>query len=100
MTLILLKLSVVILLNKSKITDENPFNGDHFELGGNHESSKDEKYCFGYFCRFVTSALTLRPRNTYIYVFQALFGFCNFSVTSCGFWKLGVSSFSSTLNFE
>ena len=58
---------------------------------------KTKKLCFGYFCRFVTSALTLRPRNTYI---RALFGFCNFLATSCGFWKLGVSSFSSTLNFE
>ena len=24
------------------------------------------------------STLTLRPRNTYIYIFQVLFGFCNF----------------------
>ena len=44
--------------------------------------------------------LTLRRRNTYIYVFRALFGYCNFEATSCGFWKLGVSSLHSTLDFE
>ena len=47
-----------------------------------------------------SSNLTLRLRNTWIYVFQALFGFCNFKAISCGFWKLGVSSLHSTLNFE
>ena len=56
----------VLKVNKNKITGENTSNGDHFEIEANHGSS------------FVTSALTLRPRNTYIYVFQALFGFCNF----------------------
>ena len=50
-----------------------------------------------FFCQDV---LTLRPRNTYIYVFRALFGFSRFLATSCGFRKLGVSSFSSTLNLE
>ena len=29
---------------------------------------KTKKLHFGYVCRFVTRALTLRPRNTYIYV--------------------------------
>ena len=43
--------------------------------------------------------LTFRPRNTHIYVFQALFGFSNFYAPSSGFWMLGVSSFSFTLNF-
>ena len=81
----------VLRVNKSKITDENTFNEDLFEIEDNHESSKDEKIDFSYFYRFVTRALTLRPRNTYIYVFRALFGFCNFQATSCGFWKLGVS---------
>ena len=57
---------------------------------------KTKKFCFVYFCRF----LTLRPWNTYIYGFRALFGFCSFLATSCGFWKLGVSLFSSTLSFE
>ena len=55
---------------------------------------------FRYFCRFVTRALARRLGNTYIYVFRALFGFCNFQATSCEFWKLGVSSLISTLNFE
>ena len=61
---------------------------------------KTKKLCFGYFCRFVTSALTLRPRKTYVYVFRALLVFCNFQATSCRFWKLGVNLFSFTLNFE
>ena len=51
-----------------------------------------KRFCFGYFCRFLISALTLRSRNTYIYVFRALFGFGNFLSTSCEFHKLGVSS--------
>ena len=68
----------VLRVNKSEITGENTFNGDHFETEGNHEPSEDEKTLFWVFCRFVTNALTLRPRNTYIYVFGSLFGFCNF----------------------
>ena len=28
-------------LNKSKITGENTFTGDHFEIEGNHGSNKD-----------------------------------------------------------
>ena len=39
---------------------------------------KTKNVCLRYFCRFVTSTLTLRPQNTYIYVFGALFGFLNF----------------------
>ena len=38
---------------------------------------KTKIFCLGYFCRFMTSALTLRPQNTYIYVFQALLSFRN-----------------------
>ena len=65
-------------VNKSKITGQNTFNGDHFEIERNPESSKGKKTFWVFFYRFVTTILTLRPRNTYIYVFQALFGFCNF----------------------
>ena len=36
----------ILRVNKSKITGENTFNGDHFELGGNHESSRHEKILF------------------------------------------------------
>ena len=64
----------VLRVNKSKITDENTFSGDHFEIEGNQGSIKDEKTLFWVFCRFVTSALTLRLQNTYLYVFGALFG--------------------------
>ena len=39
----------VLRVSKSKITGENTFNGDHFEIEGNHESSKDEKTLFGVF---------------------------------------------------
>ena len=36
----------ILRVNKSKITDENPFNGDHFEIEDNHGSIKDEKALF------------------------------------------------------
>ena len=39
----------VLRVNKSEITSENTFNGDRFEIGGNHESSKDEKTLFWVF---------------------------------------------------
>ena len=58
-----------------------------------------QKYCFGYFGIFVTRGLTLRPRSTYIYVFQTFFGFCSFYATFCQFWKLAVNSLHSTLKF-
>ena len=43
---------------------------------------KAKKFCFGYFYGFVTSALTDRARETYISIFQALFGFSSFLATS------------------
>ena len=36
----------VLRVDKSKITGENTSNGDHFEIVGNYESSKDEKTLF------------------------------------------------------
>ena len=39
----------ILRVNKSKITCENTFNGDHFEIEGNHGSSKDEKLLFWVF---------------------------------------------------
>ena len=59
---------------------------------------KTKNLGFRYFCRFGTRSLTLRLRNTYVNVFRALFGFCNFQVTCCGFRKIGVSSLNSKLN--
>ena len=54
-------------INKSNATGENTFNGYHFDIEGNHGSSKGKKnFVFGYFCRFVSRALTLRPRNMHI----------------------------------
>ena len=46
----------VLRVNKSNITCEKTFNGDHFENSTNNGSRKDEKLCFGRFCKFVTSA--------------------------------------------
>ena len=46
---------------------------------------KTKKHCFGYFCTFVTRALTLKPRKTYIYVFGALFDFAIFKALPVGF---------------
>ena len=44
--------------NKSKITDENTFNGDHFEIEDNHESSKDEKSLFWVFLQICDPCFT------------------------------------------
>ena len=54
------------MANEIKITTENDFNPNHFAIGANHESSNDKKSCFRYFCRLLTSSLTLRLQNTYI----------------------------------
>ena len=70
------------------------------ELKVTMDQVKTKKFCFEFFDRFVTIALTLRPRNMYIYIFRALFDFSKFLAFSCGFWKLEVSSFFSTLNVE
>ena len=39
----------VLRVNKSEITAENTFNGNHFEIKSNHESSKDQKTLFWVF---------------------------------------------------
>ena len=44
-----------------------------------------EKHYFGYFPRFVTPGLTIRPRSMYIYVFQTLFGFAIFTPSLVSF---------------
>ena len=36
-------------MDKCKITGENTFIGDHFEIEGNHESGKDKKTLFWVF---------------------------------------------------
>ena len=61
---------------------------------------RQKKLDFWYFCRFIARALNLRPRNTYIYVLKTLFDSFKFQAASCGFWKLGVSSLNSTVNFK
>ena len=43
----------------------------------NVHQAKTNQFCFGYFWIFGTTALTLIQRNPYIYVFRALFCFCN-----------------------
>ena len=91
---------VVLRVHRSKTTSENTFNGDEFKIEVYHGLRTAEKIYFEYFCRFVFKALTLRLRNTYMYVFGVLFGFWKFQTNSCRFQKLGVSSFSSKLNFQ
>lgn len=55
------------MVNKTKITGKNVFNGDQFGTKGNHESSYvEKKLFFGYFYRYVSRALILRPQNTYM----------------------------------
>ena len=66
---------LLLRVNKSEITRENTFNGDHFEIEAYHDSVNSEETLFLVFCRFVTSALTFKPRNTYFDVFETLFGF-------------------------
>ena len=39
----------VLKLSESKINVEKAFNGDHFEIEGNHGSSKDKKSLFWVF---------------------------------------------------
>ena len=39
----------LLRVNKSNITGKNTFNGDHFEIEGNNESSKDGKILFWFF---------------------------------------------------
>ena len=65
----------VLRVNKSQIFVENAFNLDRFEIKGSHGSNKDQKIWFWVFCRFVTSASTLRPLKRYTFVFRELFGF-------------------------
>ena len=67
----------VLKVNKSKINGENVYNEYHFDIEYNYESGKEEKTFFRFFWRFLTFALILRLPNTSIYVFKALFGFCN-----------------------
>ena len=54
---------------------------------GTTDQVKTKDFCLWYFCRLMTTALTLRLPNTYTQVFRALFPFCNFLFTSCGFWN-------------
>ena len=70
-------------VNETKITTENAFNRGHFGIEDNNDSNTvnqttTKKLCFCYSCRFATCTLTLRPQNTYIYVFWVLAGFYNF----------------------
>lgn len=52
-------------------------NANSFETEDNHKSGDHEKFCFWWFWRFVTRALSHRQPNTYINVFRIFFGFCN-----------------------
>ena len=40
----------ILRVNESKVTDENTFNGDYFEIEGNHGPNKDDKIlCWVFF---------------------------------------------------
>ena len=41
----------VLRVNKSGITGENTFNGDHFDIEANHDSINDEQTLFQAFLR-------------------------------------------------
>ena len=56
------------------------------------------KPSFRYPCRFMSGSLALRSQRTFIYVFRALFGFCNIQATFCFLQKLGAYSFHFKLN--
>ena len=90
----------VLRVNKSKIGGGTYLMWIIFGLKLTIDEVKRKRVFLGYFCRFISSALILRPRNTYIYVSRVLFLFCKFLITSCGFSKLAVSSFYSTTKFK
>ena len=58
-------------VNDATITAENAFNPDDLWMEGKLESKTKVKPSFRYFCWFMSGALTLRPRKTYVYVFRA-----------------------------
>ena len=45
----------VLRVNKSKITGENTFNGDNFEIEDNHESTEDDQTLFWFFLQICDS---------------------------------------------
>ena len=59
----------ILSVDKSQITGENAFNEDIFDIEETTNQVKTKNLGFRYFWRFVTGALTLRPRIRYIYVF-------------------------------
>ena len=59
-----------------------------------------KKRCFGYSCRSVTHALTIRLRNTFIYVFRAFFGLPNVQENCCCLRKVKGQLFHSTLHSD
>ena len=68
----------ILRVNKCEIFGESALMRMFLKLKITMNEVKMKKLGFWYSFRFVTGVLTLRMRNTYIYVFRALFGFCNF----------------------
>ena len=64
-------------LTKVRILVETLLIEINFRFMVTMDQVKRKELCFGCFSRFLTTALTLRAGNTYIYVFKALLGFCN-----------------------
>ena len=68
----------VLRVNKSKSTGQNTFNGDHFDIGDNHGSSKDEKILFWVFLQTCDQCFNLYTAN-YIYLhFSIIVSFYEF----------------------
>ena len=68
----------ILRVNESEITGENAFNRDLFETEDNHESIKDEKTWLQVFLQISYPYFNPQTAKTYIYIFGALLGFCNF----------------------
>ena len=54
------------MVNKTKSTGENAFNGDHLGTEGNHESSNNEKDLFWVFLLICVLCFTLDRKGVYI----------------------------------
>ena len=59
-----------------------------------------KKRRFGYSCRSVSRALTIRLRNTFIYVFRAFFDLPNVQYNCCCLREVKGQLFHSTLHFD
>lgn len=57
-----------VICKRNNVFTENVLNQVQIQIKGNYESGNKKSFCFRYFCRLLTHALTLNPRKTYINV--------------------------------